>query len=382
MICMIALANLNYFRPHKSTYLFWLSNVSFMVTAAKYVAATILMTAELQMRAESSKVGRSVRDDGGQADRVGILLIFMDLVFLICSGITVVVMMHTIRKKIRDHEDQDEAMDSMPGELQQQQQQQQQRNSNDSLLKISPTNATTTGASLVMKVDDDTDDDNDDNDDSDDDFQTRRPSNLRPSRSTIHRTSLVHQAFSDGERHLNSKLRKMSERASIITQSRVRARARLKQSQAMRRVPAFSNLDAATIETVVDKMEYMRVREGEVLCRQGDVADRFFVCITGECEVLVGEKKVGRIRSLDYFGEGCFVPPSQLASNEAGGADVALRSATVKVCSELAGFLAISKEGFQRLGIFDDHVMQEIEDVRRARERANAVLLAQGGGVS
>jgi CRP-like cAMP-binding protein len=106
--------------------------------------------------------------------------------------------------------------------------------------------------------------------------------------------------------------------ASIITQSRVRARARLKQSQAMGRVPAFSNLDAATIESVIDQMSYMRVHEGAVLCRQGDVADRFFVCITGECEVLVGDKKVGMIRSLDYFGEGCFVP----------GEDVAHRSAT------------------------------------------------------
>ena len=346
MICTIALANLNYFRPHKNVWLFWLSNMSFMLTAGKYVVASILITGELQMRVDASASSIMVNEDGGRADAVGILLIVMDFVFLIFSGATAVIMIHTIRKKLRDEGDLEEAMGGM--QQRHYQEKPQQPNPSD-VVKIAPIN-------------------------SDDRVYPVPRGTLQPTRSTVRRTSEVQQAFSDGERHLNLKLRKMSQRASIITQSRVKARARLKQSQAMKRVPAFSELDAAAIETVVDKMEYMRLPEGSTLCREGDIADRFYVCITGECEVLIGEKKVGVIRSLDYFGEGCFV--SRMGC-ETGEEDVALRSATVKVCSELAGFLAISKEGFQSLDIFDDHVMQEIESVRRSRERANAELLAK-----
>jgi hypothetical protein len=32
---MLAIANLNYFRPHKNKVLFWLSQVSFGITACK-----------------------------------------------------------------------------------------------------------------------------------------------------------------------------------------------------------------------------------------------------------------------------------------------------------------------------------------------------------
>ena len=69
-------------------------------------------------------------------------------------------------------------------------------------------------------------------------------------------------------------------------------------------------------------------------------------CITGECEVFVEGKKVGMIRSLDYFGESCFVP-RQSAENGVGEEETIRRSATVKVSSEVAGFLAISKKDFQ-----------------------------------
>ena len=69
--------------------------------------------------------------------------------------------------------------------------------------------------------------------------------------------------------------------------------------------------------------------------------------------------------------------PRQSAAHEVGGEEKIRRSATVKVSSDVAGFLAISKEAFQSLGIFDDSVFKEIEDVRQAREKANAELLVR-----
>ena len=43
------------------------------------------------------------------------------------------------------------------------------------------------------------------------------------------------------------------------------------------------NCDEATIGRLVDSMKYERFLPGTVLCRQGDVADRFFVIVTGQC---------------------------------------------------------------------------------------------------
>jgi len=42
ILCMLAIANLNYFHPHKNKVLFWLTQLSFMTTGAKYVMALLL----------------------------------------------------------------------------------------------------------------------------------------------------------------------------------------------------------------------------------------------------------------------------------------------------------------------------------------------------
>ena len=46
LVCMIAIANLNYFRPHKNTLLFWLSQLSFVITTCKYITALVLSVAQ------------------------------------------------------------------------------------------------------------------------------------------------------------------------------------------------------------------------------------------------------------------------------------------------------------------------------------------------
>ena len=42
ILCVVAIANLNYFRPHKSLLLFWLSQLSFLITSTKYIFAMVL----------------------------------------------------------------------------------------------------------------------------------------------------------------------------------------------------------------------------------------------------------------------------------------------------------------------------------------------------
>lgn len=70
---MIAIANLNYFQPHKNPVLFWLTQFSFMATALKYLAAMML-----RLEANQTKEGNSSRDI------IGYLLVGIDIAVL-CS---------------------------------------------------------------------------------------------------------------------------------------------------------------------------------------------------------------------------------------------------------------------------------------------------------
>ena len=42
LVCVIAVANLNFFEPHKNNLLFWLTQISFITTTAKYIVALLL----------------------------------------------------------------------------------------------------------------------------------------------------------------------------------------------------------------------------------------------------------------------------------------------------------------------------------------------------
>ena len=73
---MIAIATLNYFEPHKNRIVFWLAQMSFVITGLKFLSTMILLAA---------------RED--EAASIGMLLIGLDVVFfvgsLIGSGIAI-----------------------------------------------------------------------------------------------------------------------------------------------------------------------------------------------------------------------------------------------------------------------------------------------------
>ena len=76
MVCMIAIATLNYFQPHKNRVVFWLAQLSFVITGLKFLSAMILQAA---------------KED--EVKSIGILLIGLDLFFfvgsLVGSGIAI-----------------------------------------------------------------------------------------------------------------------------------------------------------------------------------------------------------------------------------------------------------------------------------------------------
>ena len=70
----------------------------------------------------------------------------------------------------------------------------------------------------------------------------------------------------------------------------------------------FSHLDSSAIDMLLKSTTYKRYQVGDVICREGDAADRLFIIVTGSCGVTVQTKageslRVATLRELEVFGE-------------------------------------------------------------------------------
>ena len=98
LLCMIACCNLNYHRPHKNKLLFWLTQISFLVTAFKYLSAMILTGHRADM-AKAVEIGVEIDDRMG--DLIARLLITLDILFLVYSLLTIMVAFYILRQKYK-----------------------------------------------------------------------------------------------------------------------------------------------------------------------------------------------------------------------------------------------------------------------------------------
>ena len=98
ILCMLAMCNLNYFRPHKSLLLFWLSQLSFLITSAKYIFAMVLSLIDQE------RTTNAVR----RVYTIGTLLIVLDVSFLLIAAGTIVAVGVLLRRRIRAQEQRSE----------------------------------------------------------------------------------------------------------------------------------------------------------------------------------------------------------------------------------------------------------------------------------
>ena len=90
MISVFAVASLNYFIPHKNRILFWLTQLSFVVTTFKYLAA-------LMLRVDHTKF-----NDGSEA-LIGWMLIAMDVTFMSVGLICVLAAIYVMKLKLNKY---------------------------------------------------------------------------------------------------------------------------------------------------------------------------------------------------------------------------------------------------------------------------------------
>ena len=88
LICIIACCNLNFFEPHKNNLLFWLTQISFITTAAKYIVALLLsVDSASQNIAEQTTISN--------------LLITLDILFMSSSVIAMFAAVWLLRTGIK-----------------------------------------------------------------------------------------------------------------------------------------------------------------------------------------------------------------------------------------------------------------------------------------
>jgi CRP-like cAMP-binding protein len=68
-------------------------------------------------------------------------------------------------------------------------------------------------------------------------------------------------------------------------------------------VPFFSSLSKREIKEIARATDEIDVKQGEVLAREGDAGQEFFVIMEGTAEVVRGGERIAELGKGDFFGE-------------------------------------------------------------------------------
>jgi len=69
------------------------------------------------------------------------------------------------------------------------------------------------------------------------------------------------------------------------------------------RAPIFAPLPGAALEHLAARLVPLRLDAGEVVVREGDAGDRFYLVAEGELEVTAGGQQISVLSAGDAFGE-------------------------------------------------------------------------------
>ena len=94
----------------------------------------------------------------------------------------------------------------------------------------------------------------------------------------------------------------------------------------LRAVPIFSPLPAPTLERVAAELEPVVARTGDVLIREGEAGDRFYLIDEGSVDVTIAMRPVRRLGPGEYFGEIALVRDVPRTATVTAGSDARLYS--------------------------------------------------------
>jgi CRP-like cAMP-binding protein len=98
------------------------------------------------------------------------------------------------------------------------------------------------------------------------------------------------------------------------------------QLELLHRIPIFRPLPPATLEQLARELQPARVPAGEVIVRQGEPGDRFYIVEEGEVEVRIDDVPIQRLQSGEYFGEIALLKDVPRTATVVAATDVELRT--------------------------------------------------------
>ena len=215
-------------------------------------------------------------------------------------------------------------------------------------------------------------------------------------RSTVAKAHALHDNHVEDEKGFQRTTDKRQHRAKRKTALRLQARIKLKDSKALQQVPSFSALKEKEVNTIIDVMDHLVRCKGDLICRQDDVSDSFYIIVKGETTVTVnvegeeaeaGERKgpgfqaqqveVAKLETLQFFGESALLVGEE-----------ALCNATVTVLSEKCDLLRLKKVNFVKLMQQNERtflrgqnegksIIEQMKDTHLKRASSNKRLLSQ-----
>jgi len=140
----------------------------------------------------------------------------------------------------------------------------------------------------------------------------------------------------------------------------------------LRSVPIFASLTEEFIDSLRERVELIRFNKGEVICRQGEIADAFYLVRIGFVKVSEehpeGELVLAYLSRGGYFGEIGLLG----SANGAKGRRVATCTALDHV-----EVVRISAEDFARMMITFPEVRESLQAVARRHEEENQRRIAE-----
>ena len=151
----------------------------------------------------------------------------------------------------------------------------------------------------------------------------------------------------------------------------------------LRSVKIFASLipDPAEFRQFVDflrpKVRLIRVHPGQVIVRQGDLADHFYMVRSGF--VKVNEMRQGVDRVLNYIGPGGYFGEIGLLGHLAESLGISTPGVRAATCSALdhVDLVRLDKDTFLELLAMFPQVRQHVVDVARRRLADNARMRSQ-----
>ena len=205
------------------------------------------------------------------------------------------------------------------------------------------------------------------------------------STNILNHVKSLEKSFQDHERRLKHQHFKRQSQSKMHTQMRVLARAKIRQHKALEKIPMFSHLDPSAIDKLLESTHFKQYKSGDVICRQGDLADTLFLIVSGNCSVSVTSEtgvslQVAMLKELDVFGE-----------NALQGDESAVRMATVTArgnqgkaySSQNVQVLTLDRNVFLELlevGVIDKNVADSVHELgqRHRRDTKSTILAIMG----